>query len=182
MSSRAALDARSSTATLAQRYRSALKRYFERRLRDSSEAEDLAQEVLLRLTIRQSASQDGPPAETRTSYVFATARGVLTDKIRRDQVRARAAHCDLEDPAIKNDGDMEVPSAECVYSSQERIQRLAQLLEAMSPRAREVFTMHRIEGLPYSEIAAALGIAVSTVEKHMISALRLLMQHASELL
>jgi len=41
--------------------------------------------------------------------------------------------------------------------------------------------MHRVEGLSYSEIAGSLSIAVSTVEKHMIAALRFLVEHAAEL-
>jgi RNA polymerase sigma-70 factor (ECF subfamily) len=51
----------------------------------------------------------------------------------------------------------------------------------LTPRVREVFMMHRVEGRAYSEIARALGISVSTVEKHMMAALRFLVQHAEEL-
>jgi RNA polymerase sigma-70 factor (ECF subfamily) len=161
---------------LARRYRVALRRFFERRLRDPAEAEDLAQEVLLRLTVRQRSPQTSLPRQTRTSYIFLTARSVLMDKMRRDRVRERGAHCGLENAALP-----EVPSAECVYSAQERIERLSQLMTGLTPRAREVFTMHRVEGLAYSEIARALGITVSTVEKHMIAALRFLVQHAAEI-
>jgi RNA polymerase sigma factor (sigma-70 family) len=161
-------------ATLARRYRAALRRYFERRLPDPTEAEDLAQEVLLRLTARQATDAD--PRKTLTSYIFLTARSVLMDKLRRDRVRERGAHCELE-----NAGHMEVPSAERVYSGQEQIERVSQLMAGLTPRVREVFMMHRVEGLAYSDIARALGISVSTVEKHMIAALRFLLQHAQEL-
>lgn len=165
------VDGANATAagSLAQRYREALRRFFRRRLHDPAEAEDLAQEVLLRLAQR--------PADARiqTSYIFSVARSVLTDKLRRDRVRERDAHCSLEQAAA-----LEVPSAERVYSAQERIEHLSRLMQTLSPRVREVFMMHRVEGMAYSEIARTLAISVSTVEKHMIAALRFLMAHASE--
>jgi len=164
-------------SSLTRRFRDALRRYFQRRLGDPAEAEDLAQEVLLRLTRRQQTlHSSGDQPKTQTAYIFAVARSVLTDKLRRDQVRERSAHCDLENAA-----GMEVPSAERVYSAQERIERVSRLMQGLSPRAREVFMMHRVEGLSYSEIAGSLSIAVSTVEKHMIAALRFLVEHAAEL-
>lgn len=170
----AAADAETSAAAeadaLVRQYREPLKRFFERRLRDRAEAEDLAQEVLLRL-----ARQHSLVRQTRPAYIFLTARSVLLDKVRRNRVRERA-------DVPGNDGSaLEVPSAERVYSAQERVRRVEQLLEALTPRARQVFTMHRIEGLAYTEIAQALGITVSTVEKHMTAALRFLVQHADEI-
>ena len=37
----------------------------------------------------------------------------------------------------------------------------------LSPRAREVFLMHRLEGFSHAQIASTLRISVSTVEKHI---------------
>jgi RNA polymerase sigma-70 factor (ECF subfamily) len=167
----------SDAAALANRYGVALRQYFERRLKEPSEAEDLAQEVFLRLTTRQHALETaGTQAQTQAAYIFATARSVLTDKLRRDQARERGAHCGLE-----NADSIETPSAERVYCGQEAVDRVLQLMQEMSPRAREVFVMHRVEGMAYSEISEALAISVSTVEKHMIAALRFLVAHAAEL-
>jgi RNA polymerase sigma-70 factor (ECF subfamily) len=164
-------DGASAADALARQYREPLKRFFERRLRDRTEAEDLAHEVLLKL-----ARQNPFAHQPRPAYIFLTARSVLLDKVRRSRVRERVYG--LEE---NHDSAMEVPSAERVYSAQERVARVEKLLEALTPRVREVFTMHRVEGLAYSEIAQALGITMSTVEKHMSSALRLLMQHADEI-
>jgi DNA-binding NarL/FixJ family response regulator len=41
---------------------------------------------------------------------------------------------------------------------------------AASPRTREVFLMHRIEGLRCREIASRLGISQRSVEKHIARA------------
>ncbi|EIP98955.1 RNA polymerase sigma factor, sigma-70 family [Opitutaceae bacterium TAV1] len=46
------------------------------------------------------------------------------------------------------------------------------LLETMPPERRQVFRMNRLENLRYKEIAAALGISVNRVQKHMLKASR----------
>jgi RNA polymerase sigma factor (sigma-70 family) len=153
------------------RYRAPLIRFFERRLRNRTDAEDLTQEVLLRLARQPSRGREARPA-----YIFVIARSVLLDGIRREQVRERLGRHAL----WQDDTDCEAPSAERVYSAQERAERVSRLMAQLSPRVREVFIMQRVEGRAYSEIARALGISLSTVEKHMMTALRLLVQHADE--
>ena len=47
-------------------------------------------------------------------------------------------------------------------------------MESLTDRCREVFTLSYIEGLKEKEIAARLGLSLSTVENHMYRALKLL--------
>jgi len=152
------------------RYREPLRRFFERRLRSRADAEDLAQDVLVRL-----ARQRLLVSQTRPAYIFLTARSVLLDQLRRNRVRMRG------DPPSEDEALREAPSAERVCVAQERVQRVAQLMERLTPRARQVFTMQRIDGLTYTEIAQALGITMGTVEKHMSTALRFLVQHLDKI-
>lgn len=162
---------RDDAEALSRRYRLPLLRFFERRLHNRADAEDLAQEVLLRL-----ARQRTRIANPRPAYIFLAARSVLLDKVRKDRLRQRYAIA--SQPGDEN--IVEAPSAERVYSARERVERVHDLMAGLTPRARQVFVMHRIDGLTYSEIAQALGIALSTVEKHMIAALHYLVQHADE--
>ena len=54
-------------------------------------------------------------------------------------------------------------------------QRLALLTRALSDlpdKTSAIFRLHKFEGLSYAEVAARLGISRSSVEKHMMDALR----------
>lgn len=44
-------------------------------------------------------------------------------------------------------------------------------VDALPPRTREVFKLHRIDGLQYKEIAERLDISVRTVEWHIAEAI-----------
>jgi len=44
-------------------------------------------------------------------------------------------------------------------------------LRELSPRRREVFILHRIEGYSFAQIARKLGITVSMAEKHAAKAM-----------
>lgn len=44
---------------------------------------------------------------------------------------------------------------------------LAAAIEALPPRAREAFVMHRVHELPQSEVAQRMGISLKAVEKHL---------------
>ena len=57
-----------------------------------------------------------------------------------------------------------------VLAAQERLERIMAALESLGPRTREIFLMHRLDGLKYREIAARLDITVSAVEKHIAKA------------
>ena len=81
---------------LAARYRGALTRFFERRAPQlKSDTEDLTQEVFLRLATRGAGEQ----IEHIDGYIFQTASSVLTDRARRNAVRAADRHvCYQEEP------------------------------------------------------------------------------------
>ena len=49
--------------------------------------------------------------------------------------------------------------------------RLRRASAKLDPRTREVFLLHRSEGLSYGEIAERLGISPEAVERHIADAL-----------
>ncbi|ULQ47669.1 sigma-70 family RNA polymerase sigma factor [Flagellatimonas centrodinii] len=148
---------------LARRYRGALVSYFSKRLSNTSDAEDLTQEVFIRMARHQHVD-DIAHIE---SYLFQTASNLLRDYLRRSVTHHVTDHVSIEDCGY----DGEVPSEERVYEGRAALDDFMALLDELPPRRREVFLMHRFMGMSYGAIALKLGISVSVVEKHMMKAL-----------
>jgi RNA polymerase sigma-70 factor (ECF subfamily) len=55
-------------------------------------------------------------------------------------------------------------------SADETLERLQHALDALEPRTRAVYTMHRLQGLTYDQIADHFEISVSAIEKHIARA------------
>jgi RNA polymerase sigma factor (sigma-70 family) len=59
-------------------------------------------------------------------------------------------------------------------AAEQRLLRMKETLDRVSRRTREVFFMHRLQGLSHAEIARNLGVTTSAVEKHIATALTIL--------
>ena len=68
------------------------------------------------------------------------------------------------------------PDAEAQLRVQEVTRSLHYALEKLTPKQKLVFTLSRERGLKHEEIARYLNISPSTVNNHMIEALRLIRQ------
>src|SRR5690606_19301955 len=152
-----------SLAELTHRFRPALRAWFLKRAPAGVDAEDLVQDVFVRLARR------GDIATIRQveGYLFQTAASVLTDRVRHRVARRFDDHVawrETDDPS-------EVSSPDTVLMGREALAGLLAALAELPERRRAVFLLHRVDGLRYGEIAARLGISVSSVEKHMIKAL-----------
>ncbi|MCD9008078.1 RNA polymerase sigma factor [Luteimonas sp. XNQY3] len=74
---------------------------------------------------------------------------------------------DLIEPLL---GD--AASVEDIVDARRALHRLSsQTLDALPSKCRKAFVLHRVDGLTYPEIAAAMGISVKMVEKHIGRAL-----------
>lgn len=149
----------------ARHFRPMLIRYFRRHLGNGADAdaEDLAQEALIRLI--RSPTQ----AANTEAYLLRIASNLLRDRFRRDRTHRQPLHDSFE--ARLHDLPSEEPGGERVYEYKERLQRFLEALDQLSPRCRQVFLLQRYDGLTYAAIAKRLSISVSAVEKHMMRAL-----------
>lgn len=149
---------------LAERYRSPLIRYFAKRTRDGHEAEDLVQELFCRIAARDDIAQ----LENPEAYIFQAATNLLRDRGRREATRRN-----FEEALIhKNDNRVEEISPERVLLGRNEIELLQLALSELPERTRAIFVLQRFEGLKYKQIADRLGISASSVEKHMMSAIK----------
>ncbi len=158
--------------SLAVRYRSALTRFFQRRVPVHADVDDLVQEVFLRLTRRGNLQE----IENIEGYVFQTAANALRDRHRQRLVRRAGQHEELseehpEDAAF---------SPERVLLGREAIQRLNRALFELPERTRTVFFLCRVEGMPYAEVGERLGLSLSAVNKHMARSIEYLLTRLQE--
>ncbi|SFJ98211.1 RNA polymerase sigma factor [Caulobacter sp. UNC279MFTsu5.1] len=156
-----ALDAPRFDALVA-RYRRPLLSFFQRRSVGAEDAEDLTQEVFMRLSRRFSRLHWGNP----DGLVFTVAANALVDHERHERSRRRDRHVEV-DPGLPDEG----PSAEAALAGRERLRGLVAALDTLSPSVRAAFVLCRFENLTQAETAARLGLSVSAVEKHMMTAL-----------
>lgn len=148
------------------RYRTPLMNYFLRRVRDRAEAEDLTQEVFLRIVRRPSAE----PLENAEVFLFSIAGNLLRDRARRASSHRRAEHRSLDDP----EGDLTQSAAliedrapDRVLMSQESLTEVLRALDELGERTRDIFILYRLEKMKHREIGALYGLSASAVEKYV---------------
>ncbi|HET6554675.1 MAG TPA: sigma-70 family RNA polymerase sigma factor [Dyella sp.] len=149
----------------------ALRRYFSRRV-SPADVEDLVQEVLLRMQV----TRDPPEIQHLDRYLFRVAGSVLTDRVRRGAVRQERLHDSLQDFHYP----VEERTPERVILDQEALEQVVVAIERLPTRTREIFVLHRFEEMTCASIAEQLGLSVSAVEKHVITALATLRKKLKE--
>jgi RNA polymerase sigma-70 factor (ECF subfamily) len=149
---------------LARRFRNPLLRYFRRRLGSEADAEDLTQEVFVRLLRRSS----GEPIEKIGAFLFATAGNLMRDHVQARRTRPQETPSSDDDEI--SDISVEDCAADRVLIGRERLAEVMARLDQLPLRTREVFLLFRVERMRQRDIASAMGISVSAVEKHIARA------------
>lgn len=139
-----------------------LRRFVRTRVGNRQDAEDVIQEAYLRV-LRYSAEHE---IENRERLLFSAARNLAVDNRRRQRARERS----VEKCAVFASRAGEWPPVDDVVDVWQRLTSVEAAIAQLPPRCREVFLMHRIDGMSYSEIARHLAISVSAVEKHLARA------------
>lgn len=126
-----------------------------RLLGDQAEAEDVAQEAMMRLW---KIAPDWRAEQAQVStWLYRVVANLCTDRLRK---RKRGA-LPLEDVAEPADP---TPSAEAQMQTQSRLDALRAALADLPERQRVAVMMRHLEGAANPEIATALGISVEAVE------------------
>jgi RNA polymerase sigma-70 factor (ECF subfamily) len=146
-----------------------LLRFLSRMNVHEHDAQDIAQESLARL-LRYSASE---PAEAWQALLYRIAINLLRDRARHARMEQRLGASPVDAVAAMEAASPE-PSPEQHASGREALARMQAAIARLPARCREVYLLHRIEGMTYPEIAHRSGISSKAVEKHISRALRLL--------
>jgi len=139
-----------------------LKRFIGRFLRNSPDIEDIAQEAFLRAYVVERNRHIEQPK----SFLFRIAKHVALSQLAR---KARQITGYIEDSADSTVIQV-VSSAEDEISARQILGLHCEAVAELSPQCRQAYLLRKVHGLSHKEIADELGIAVSTIEKHLIKA------------
>jgi RNA polymerase sigma factor (sigma-70 family) len=147
-------------------HEAALVRYLARCWRRRDEIHDLRQEIYVR--VYEAAARSRPTSPK--SFLFTTARHLMTDRIRRNRVVSIETVGDFEQFNVLVDEF----SPERRLDARQELKRFAQALSTLPAKCREVVWLRRIDELPEKEVAQRLGISERTVQSHVLKGMRLL--------
>lgn len=142
-------------------------RKFARHLLGNEEdAEEVVQEVYARLMALEDWQRIADPH----AFAMQMIRNIAIERFRRaDVVRIDRAVVLHEMDAVDDR-----PWPDQIAIDRAELRRVARAMTALPQRCREALHLRRIDGLPPGRVAEKMGIAVSTVEKHLVKGLRLL--------
>lgn len=137
-----------------------------RYINDWDEARDIVQSTFMKVW-NQKDNIDITISEK--SYLYQAAKNTALDHIRKYKSRVNVV---LEDDLNKIDQiDPEVQSDARSFLIKSKI---VEALKVLKPKTREIFELHKFEGLTYDEIASHMDISKRTVESNIARALVLL--------
>lgn len=135
--------------------------WLRQRLGCPQNAADLAQDTFVRLL----GQRELRPLREPRAFLATVARGLLIDHYR----RASLERAYLE--ALANLPTQEVPSPETRELILETLLEIDRLLDGLRPRVREAFLLAQLDGLSYAQIAARMGLSLSSIQQYMTQAL-----------
>ncbi len=141
-----------------------------------ADAEDLTQEVMLRLFKSADHYQTSNRFE---AFAFRVARNAWIDRQRKAAVRPRAAWGGgSDDDTLDPMGQIQSsePSPESVAENHETQERLFSAVAQLSKGHQEAFRLGVLEKIPYGDIAIRLQVPVGTVKSRVFHAVRHLRQ------
>ncbi|HLJ55144.1 MAG TPA: RNA polymerase sigma factor [Chthonomonadaceae bacterium] len=150
---------------IATRYREPLRRYFASLIADRSQADDFAQETLLRLWASRERYE---PSGKFSAYLFQIGTRCWLNERRKFETECRAA----QDDAIELSPAAPATEPESIALERLRRARIRRAVAALPAAYREVFSLCHEDGMRYAEIAARLQIPVGTVKSRMAEALK----------
>jgi RNA polymerase sigma-70 factor (ECF subfamily) len=130
------------------------------------ELPDIRQEAYARV---YEAAQKARPQAPK-AFLFATARHLMADRIRRERIVSIQAGGEIEYLNVLVD---EISPERRVSANQELV-CLARAFDRLSPNCREVIWLRRVKDLSQKEVAHRMGLAEKTIEKHLRQGARLL--------
>lgn len=135
--------------------------WLRQRLGCPHNAADLAQDTFVRLL----AQREPRPLREPRAFLATLARGLLIDHFRRTSLERAYLQALASLPVPQ------VPSPETRELVLETLLEIDRLLDGLRPRVREAFLLAHLDGLSYAQIAARMGLSLSSIQQYMTQAL-----------
>jgi RNA polymerase sigma-70 factor (ECF subfamily) len=157
---------RDALAEIVQRHQVAIRRLLLMLCDDRHEADDLCQEVFLRL-IRHLAKM--VPPESLRPWLYRIAVNLVRDRARRKRIRTWFRLGGAEGHAS---AAMTVEATDAAAERRELVERLRREIHRLQPAWREVVVLRDIQGLSPQEVAGLLRIPAKLVNDRLYRARR----------
>jgi RNA polymerase sigma-70 factor (ECF subfamily) len=163
-------DARGALLATYLERRADLVRFFTRRLNSSAAADDLVQDIYLRI----ATLEPGGDVRNAAGYLYRLGSNLMLDKIRGERRRAARDHNwrDSHRTFLGVEEVSEDPPADNAVAARQRLEAVVAVVRDLPEQTQRVFRMHKFDGQTHSEVAQTLGISRSAVEKHCMAALK----------
>jgi RNA polymerase sigma-70 factor, ECF subfamily len=154
---------------LLQRYRTPVVSFLYRMVRDAATAEDLSQEVFIRV---YRARGNYAPSAKFTTWLFRIATNLALNRIR--DTRHRQSEISLDAPAEEHEPSMELPAREMrvdqLMLERDRAAMIRKAVEALPEKQRIAVLLHKYEDMDYVEIAKVLECSEAALKSLLFRA------------
>src|ERR1700732_4188532 len=145
------------------RHRAALYRYLRQFTSGAEDIEDLVQEIYG----CDYARADYQAGDSPRALLFRIAHNMAVERARRQKSQATDSVADLERLTVFSS---DAPADEQI-DARRRFESFCAAVDRLPPLCRRVFVLRKVYRLSHDEIAEVLGVAHSTIEKHVAKGL-----------
>lgn len=151
--------------------RATLVRAFTARAGSLERAEDIVQDIFVRLQAQTDVSAE--EVRNPLAFLYRIGGNLLLDGVRqRKRASARdESWSDVAGLALDGAAVDDQPSPEDTAWARLKLEQVMRALEDMPPNARLAFRLNKIDGLTHAEIAERMGMSRSSIEKYLSATL-----------
>jgi len=166
----------SSFELLLRKYRMPVVNFLYRMVRDAAVAEDLAQEVFLR--VYRARGQYMPTAKF-TTWMFRIATNLALNTLRDGRYRQMEVSIDHASSSYSGDGENEQPALEIADRQatievelirRDRADLIRRAVESLPEKQRAAVLLHKYQEMDYNQIAGVLGCSESALKSLLFRA------------
>lgn len=154
------------------RKRTDLLRFFTLRTGSAATAEDVVQDLFLKISEMETPSDLRSPE----AFLYRIGSNLMLDRAKQQRRQVARDHAWSQEGVGEGlEPIAQEPPADDAVAGRQRLERLMAGIDKLPPQVATAFRLHKFDGLTHGEVAARLGVSRSSVEKYIMTALKTLM-------